>query len=156
MDERVLQLVKRATNYPRAILATSYAEMAITIPDVDFVIDLGLCREIRECEGFLQIRDLMAPRHRGTQRLGRVGRVKVGGYARLKVLSPKVTGDEQGCSVDSLQRVLALAPYHERILAKSLSLCAIPSEVIRTAHEELMLRTFSQRRLRKVLITPRK
>ena len=76
---------KDATHYSRIILASSLAELAVTIPDVDLVVDLGLCKEIGEFEGLLQVRDFLAPEPRLYQRLGRTSRVKKGVHVRLKV-----------------------------------------------------------------------
>ena len=64
LDETLLQKAKDATHYSRTILASSLAELAVTIPDVDLVVDLGLCKEIGEFEGLLQVRDFLAPEPR--------------------------------------------------------------------------------------------
>ena len=151
LDETLLQKAKEPTDYPRVILSSSLAERAVTIPDVDYVIDLGLCRDIGEFESLLKVRDFLAPPPTLMQRLGRVGRVKPGCCVLLQVRSSKVACHETLFSLDSLQRVLALEPYHEKILAKSLSLCDIPSEVIETARQELTLLAFSPEDLWKAL-----
>ena len=67
----------------RAALATSIAETSVTIPDIDYVIDTGLCRTSEEYHDIVQFADILAPVAVREQRRGRAGRVKPGAAALI-------------------------------------------------------------------------
>ncbi|KAL7579290.1 hypothetical protein ACA910_013970 [Epithemia clementina (nom. ined.)] len=69
----------------RVIVATNSAESSVTLPALDHVIDLGLCRQI--VYNNVSHRQLLTlawiPRASATQRAGRTGRIRKGNVYRL-------------------------------------------------------------------------
>lgn len=69
----------------KIIIATNAAESSVTLPDVDHVICLGLCKQIVYNE--LSHRQMLLPtwisRASGTQRAGRTGRLRPGTVYRM-------------------------------------------------------------------------
>ena len=67
-----IERAKKPTVFSRAVLATSKAETALTLPDVDIVIDLAISRKIDNRDDLLVIQDYAASTATGKQREGRV------------------------------------------------------------------------------------
>ena len=67
-----IERAKQPTRYARVVLATSKAETAVTIPDVDVVIDLCISRSIQNRNALLEVRDFAASPAIQQQRKGRV------------------------------------------------------------------------------------
>ena len=68
--------------YPRIVLSTSLAEMAMKIPDVDVVLDSGISRFTSDDEVPSSF-DCLASATSIKQREGRAGRAKPGCYCRF-------------------------------------------------------------------------
>ena len=126
---------KRATSYPRVLLATTIAETSVTLPDVDVVVDLGLSRSIGSDHDLLCVEDFAASEAAQKQRQGRAGRVKRGCYVRVQVADRVLAPQPPSCS-DPLARVCALEPYHQHISASELSMCPLPPPVVFAAKQQ--------------------
>lgn len=69
----------------KVILSTNIAETSITVPDVAYVIDSGLCKEVRFCDK-TDVRTFgtyYCSKANALQRAGRAGRVQAGVCFRL-------------------------------------------------------------------------
>ena len=78
MDEQSIDTTKKPTGFARCILSTSKGEKAVTIADVDHVIDAGFDRTAvydKENRDMIDPRSMLATT---IQRAGRVGRLKAG------------------------------------------------------------------------------
>lgn len=69
----------------KIILSTNIAETSVTIPDVQFVVDTGKCREKRydQTRRITQLQCTWISRSNAKQRAGRAGRVRDGAYYAL-------------------------------------------------------------------------
>ena len=137
LEVEELEVAKRATPHARVILATSMAETAVTIPDVDVVVDLGLSRSIESYHDLLFVEDFAASEASRKQRQGRAGRVKRGASVRVQVADQALALQPPVCS-DALVRVCALEPYHQRIAVSELSMCPLPPPVVFAARQHLV------------------
>jgi HrpA-like RNA helicase len=84
-DEQMTAFDKPADDEVKIIIATNAAESSITLPDVDSVICLGLCKQV--VYNPMSHRQMLTPawisRASATQRAGRTGRVRNGTVYRL-------------------------------------------------------------------------
>lgn len=69
----------------KVIAATNAAESSLTLPDVDFVIDLGIEKAVfwNHHHGSSELRQVWVSKASATQRAGRTGRVRPGRVCRL-------------------------------------------------------------------------
>jgi len=84
-EDQMLVFQPSAEDEVKIIIATNSAESSVTLPDVDNVICLGLCKQITYNE--LSHRQMLTPtwisRASATQRAGRTGRLRPGTVYRL-------------------------------------------------------------------------
>jgi HrpA-like RNA helicase len=73
-----ITLAVRSRAEARIVLATSLAEVAMTIADVDVVLDSGLSRYINSDDELKRTYDYASPPTVNQQREGRAGRTKEG------------------------------------------------------------------------------
>lgn len=68
--------------FRKVILATNIAESSITVPDIKYVFDLGLCKQLLadKVTGFQSLCPFWVSRASMMQRKGRTGRVSAGFY----------------------------------------------------------------------------
>ena len=137
LEDDYLDRVKQPSDKPRVILSTSLAETSITIPDVDYVIDVGLSRRIGDYHDILAVADAISSDAVKDQRLGRAGRVKRGCCIQITDRERRDLGIDGVWCDDSVIRVLALQPYHSKIKAAQLSLCPMPDDVLADAKNKL-------------------
>lgn len=64
----------------KIILSTNVAQTSITIPDIDFVIDTGTCKEMMSRDGISKLTVVNISQADCSQRAGRAGRCKPGTY----------------------------------------------------------------------------
>ena len=64
----------------KIILATNVAQTSITVPDIDFVIDTGTCKEMVSRDGISKLTVVNISQADCSQRAGRAGRCKPGTY----------------------------------------------------------------------------
>jgi len=147
LDDEFLDKVKQPSARPRVILSTSLAETSITIPDVDFVIDVGLSRRIGDYHDILAVADAISSDAVKDQRLGRAGRVKPGCCIQITDPERRDLGIEGAWCDDSVIRVHALEPYHLKIKAAELSLCPMPEDVLADADNKLSDLHLSERNM---------
>ena len=84
-EQQQLVFEKPKATYRKVIIATSIAESSITVPDVKYVIDFGLTKELY-CDpytNYTHLRLEWASRSSMEQRCGRAGRVSEGVCFRL-------------------------------------------------------------------------
>ena len=81
--EMEYRLIRAAMTPTRIVLATSLAENAVTISDIGWVLDSGLCRHQNEDDGIPHTLDYKAHQSLAKQREGRAGRTKPGPSLRL-------------------------------------------------------------------------
>jgi hypothetical protein len=130
MDEQSIDTTKRPTGFARCILSTSKGEKAVTIADVDHVIDSGFDRtavDDKEDRDMIDTRSTLATT---VQRAGRVGRVKAGTYSIVVPADCPDPPDGKICSMDSVMQVLALQSYHLRNGIKDCNLCVCTPDVV--------------------------
>ena len=137
MDTAYVYTVTQASNKARVILSTSLAETSITIPDVDYVIDVGLSRRLGDYHDLLDQTDVIASKAVKCQRLGRVGRVKRGCCVQITNRQLMDLGTGSRWCDDSVMRVYALQAYHSQIQATGWSLCPLPCDVLDDAINKL-------------------
>ena len=106
--EHLLEQAKKATDYPRAVLATSLAETAIILPDVDIVIDLGVSCASTEYYDVLVMSDSLASEATRKQRMCCAGRHKPGCSILVPARDKPFAPIARACDSDSVARVLAL------------------------------------------------
>ena len=73
-------------SYPRVIVSTSYAEQAVTIPDVDVVIDMGYCMLSFEQDTISALSKFVISEATSKQRAGRAGRTHPGVYVIINAV----------------------------------------------------------------------
>ena len=130
MDEDSIDTTKKSTGFPRCILSTSKGEKAVTIVDVDHVIDSGFERtavDDKEDRDMIDTRSTLATT---VQRAGRVGRIKDGTYIKVVPLDCPDPADCKTCSLDSVMQVLALQTFHLRIGIQDCKLCECTDDVV--------------------------
>ncbi|MBQ7881902.1 MAG: ATP-dependent RNA helicase [Treponema sp.] len=64
----------------KIVLATNVAQTSITVPDIDFVIDTGTCKEMISHDGVSILTEVDISQADCSQRAGRAGRCKPGTY----------------------------------------------------------------------------
>ena len=69
-------LAKQRRDRPRIILATSYAEVAVTIPDVQIVVDVGDAIVAHDVDGLSAVSTCRVSESSSRQRAGRAGRTQ--------------------------------------------------------------------------------
>jgi len=67
----------------------------------------------------------------------KAGRVKPGCYCRVRVIGRELKSPTLACS-DSLCRVCALEPYHQKISVHDLAMCPVPPSVVAAARRHLL------------------
>ena len=82
LDPKAIKDALTSRTYSRIILATSLAELAMTIADVDVVLDSGVGRFTSDDEVPSSF-DYLISAISGKQREGRAGRAKCGCYVRF-------------------------------------------------------------------------
>ena len=85
LEPQVIERAKKLKDYTRCILATSFAEACVTIPDVVHVIDAGLSRKANEYHDIVDFYDTTATERAMLQRAGRSGRVMLGAWTLVKL-----------------------------------------------------------------------
>ena len=92
---------------------------------------------IDEYNDLLEKTDFAATHAQRSQRLGRVGRVKLGAYVAVEE-SGRTRLMQSLCCSDALRRVHALSYYHEEVTLDRLVLCPVSKSLIEEASEQLM------------------
>jgi hypothetical protein len=133
--------------FARCILSTAKGEKAVTIADVDFVIDSGFDRTAADDK---EDRDMVTTRSTpGTsvQRAGRAGRVMEGGYLLMDPEDCPVVPEVKACPMDAVMQVLALERYHLRVGISECRLCAPTADVVYLASRRLRDLNFTDEQL---------
>lgn len=86
----------------KIILATNVAQTSITVPDIDFVIDTGTCKEMVSHDGVSKLTVVNISQADCSQRAGRAGRCKPGTYV---LCSSTSFTDRQHFSIPEIQRM---------------------------------------------------
>jgi hypothetical protein len=137
MDDDSIERSKMPTGSARCILSTSKGEKAVTIGDVDHVIDSGFDRTAVDDK---EDRDMVTTRSTlGTsvQRAGRAGRVKEGIYLLMVPADCPVPPDVKMCSMDAVMQVLALERFHLCLDIACCKLCGPTGDVVFLAGRRL-------------------
>ena len=84
-EDQILVFNRAASNEVKIVVATNAAESSVTLPDVDNVICLGLCKQIlyNKASHRQMLASTWISRASATQRAGRTGRVRPGTVYRL-------------------------------------------------------------------------
>ena len=147
MSEDQIKKSKSPTRFARCILSTAKAEKAITIVDVDFVIDSGFDRTAADDK---EDRDMVTTRSTpGTsvQRAGRVGRVMEGGYLQIVPEDCPGVPEVKASPMDAVMQVLALERYHLRVGISACRLCVTTADVVFLASRRLRDLEFTDEQL---------
>jgi HrpA-like RNA helicase len=147
MEEDQIERSKKPTGSARCILSTAKGEKAVTIADVDFVIDSGFDRTAADDK---EDRDMVTTRSTpGTsvQRAGRAGRVMEGGYLLMDAADCPVVPEVKACPMDAVMQVLALERYHLRVGISACRLCAPTADVVYLASRRLRDLNFTDEQL---------
>jgi HrpA-like RNA helicase len=147
MEEEQIERSKKPTLDARCILSTAKGEKAVTIADVDFVIDSGFDRTAADDK---EDRDMVTTRSTpGTsvQRAGRAGRVMEGGYLLMDAADCPVVPEVKACPMDAVMQVLALERYHLRVGISACRLCAPTADVVYLASRRLRDLNFTDEQL---------
>ena len=114
------------------VLCTNFAEKAVTIGDIDVVLDSGLARCAAPSVEYFVPYDYRIPISMHHQRSGRVGRTKPGASILFKATECCLPQDRP-VSQESICRVVALQSFHVKIAPSSCRLCKATDEIIREA-----------------------
>ena len=115
MSDYDIQRVLHYQGPHRIVLSSNIAETAVTIPDIDAVLDSGLSRHIDHQYDLPYTMDYITPEVARKQREGRAGRVHPGSCIRFymdEVLPPH---DSLPLSRSDVTRILALEGSHSQI-----------------------------------------
>ena len=151
LEPGVIARVKRGTSHTRVILATSFAEGCVTIPDVDHVVDAGLSRTSEEYHDILEFGDTIASEAVQMQRAGRTGRVKQGAHTVLRVKNAPPPTDLRLSSA-SVSKVIVLEDFHLKIRASACALCDIPEDTMAEARAELDMLNLPNTKLQEAVV----
>jgi hypothetical protein len=143
LEEFELDKVRNPANYPRIILASSLAEVSVTLADVDLVIDLGLSRILLDEYEIIKVEDHASSDASKEQRRGRAGRVKKGSFVLLVVEESNLSPARFYLN-DAFSRVHALSTFQEQIGLSNLSLCKVPEHLVEEAARFVSELNFSQ------------
>ena len=120
----------------KVVIATNAAESSVTLPDVDHVICLGLCKQIvyNEASHRQMLQSTWISRASATQRAGRTGRVRNGNVYRLysrnaydKYMAPFEAGEMVRIPLDSV--ILSLRDMLKEEVTPVLLSCLEPPDI---------------------------
>ena len=132
----VIQEAKTRREKARVVLATSLAEVAMTIPDIDWVLDSGIGRLINEDKDVPIVIDYRISVSSETQREGQAGRAKNGGCLKFRHQQFLRTASDLPVSRNDMMRVIALEQYHEKIALCRRPLAFLSTEEMLPAEQE--------------------
>ena len=124
----VIEEAKKGREKSCVVLATSLAEVAMTIPDIDWVLDSGIGRLINEDNDVPIVIDYRISVSSETQREGRAGRAKNGGCLKFRHQQCLRTASDLPVSSNDMMRVIALEQYHAKIPLCNCRLAFLSSE----------------------------
>lgn len=110
-DEQMEAFKPPLPGFVKVVIATNAAESSVTLPDVDHVICLGLCKQIvyNEASHRQMLQPCWISRASAKQRAGRTGRVRPGSVYRLysrsayeSYMAPFETGEMARMPLDSV------------------------------------------------------
>ena len=121
---------------PRLILSTNVAEKAVTIGDVDVVLDSGIARDAVRWPEYVEMCDYLIDPFTHRQRSGRVGRTEDGASIFFQ---PKECNLPQGklVSSESILRVVAQQSFPKAITPSACKLCPVSKERIVEAEQTI-------------------
>ena len=133
--------------HPKVILSTSVAETSITLPQIDHVLDSGICRTRQAYDDIISSEDFTAPVSVQTQRHGRAGRSKPGSATFFASNDSSHTRARPPISVESMQSVVALEDKHLKIQIGKLSMCPISEERSEAVRQQIKSLSLSDEEL---------
>ena len=126
--------VKSPRSNARVVLSTNFAEKAVTIVDVDIVLDSGMARCAASISEYFEPYDYCISWHTHCQRSGRVGRVKPGASIFIQATECYLP-QGRPVSQESICRVVALQSFPEAIALSSCKLCKVSEELVAEAEQ---------------------
>jgi hypothetical protein len=114
-----IKMAKKSRTKPRIVLASSLAEVAVTIPDVDVVLNSGISRFIDDDDDIPLKFDYLASAVTNKQREGRAGRTKRGCHVQFIPTDDLRAHSDLPVSANEIMRVIALEQFHEKIPVSS-------------------------------------
>ena len=129
LSEIEIEKIKKSTSFARVVLCTNFAKKAVTIGDIDVVLDSGLARCAAPSVEYFAPYDYRITISMHHQRSGRVGRTKPGASILFKATECCLPQDRP-VSQESICRVVALMPFHMKIAPSSCRLCKVTDEQI--------------------------
>ena len=118
LDYALIRAAMRPKDRSRVVLATSLAENAVMVPDIDWVLDSRLGRHQNQDDGIPYTLDYKASKSVTKEREGRAGRTKLGFRLRFCCTNCVRNLDDLPVSISDMMRVIALEGFHCKILVK--------------------------------------
>ena len=132
LSDEAIENAKEPCSENRIVLATNIAEAAVTIPDIDIVLDSGVGRTAADEMDRLHTLDYRIPASKRTQRAGRAGRTKDGACAFWKPADCLMPMDVTVC-MESVCRVVALEVFFPDISTSACRLCEAAEDLVAEA-----------------------
>lgn len=152
LGENQIAEALKVVGHPKVILATSMAETSITLPQIEHVLDSGLCRIIQAYDDILNSQDYKAPPSVQAQRQGRAGRVKPGSATTFVISDRSLIPQRLPFSSESCESVVVLEKHHLYIKAQNMAMCRIPSELSESIRQRIQTLSLSEDQLMQALI----
>ena len=135
-EEQMVAFEPAGEGEVKVVIATNAAESSVTLPDVDHVICLGLCKQIvyNEASHRQMLQPTWISKASATQRAGRTGRVREGNVYRLysrnayqKYMAPFEAGEMVRIPLDSV--ILSLRDMLKEEVTPVLLSCLEPPDI---------------------------